>query len=126
MQKSLLKGVAIAAAVSIGALAAAPQAHARNDHVPAIIAGIALGAIIASQSGRHHRRHDYYERDRYAPDPYYYDRRHRYRGHVRRAPDYYRRDRYRDYYPPTRHYNQGGYYQDKRHRNFNQRQGLDP
>lgn len=63
-----LKGVAVAAAVSLGAFALAPQAQARNDDLPALIAGLAIGAIIAHQATKRHRHHY----DQYTNYPYSY------------------------------------------------------
>lgn len=75
MQKSFLKGIAIVAAISIGALAAAPRARAHDNDLPAAIAGIAIGAVIASQAAKRHRHDRYYEHRYYEPryyQPRYY------------------------------------------------------
>lgn len=64
------KTVALAAALAIGALAMAEPAQARSRG-PAIVAGIALGAIAAGLITRD--RHDYrYRSYHYAPPPRYY------------------------------------------------------
>jgi len=73
------KGIAMAAALSVGALAISNPAEARSN-VPAIIAGVAAGAIIAGAVTRHNR--PYYNHHRpyyghhssyyYAPAPHYY------------------------------------------------------
>lgn len=102
MKASIVKGIAIAAAVSLGALAFTGPVKAghRND-VPAIIAGIAIGAIIASQAAKRHRyeRHDPYAYT-YAPgryDPYYYEEPPRYRKHRKHRKHYRKRHDYSGY-----------------------------
>lgn len=73
MPKFPFRTTAVAAALLVGALAVSPPAEARS-RAPAIIAGIAAGAIIAGIATSHHRRH-YYEPPRayyYAPPPHRY------------------------------------------------------
>ena len=65
MRKFSFKAIAVAAALSIGALAASYQPAEARSRTPAIIAGIALGAIIAAAAASHHR----YDR---GPRAYYY------------------------------------------------------
>lgn len=68
------KGIAVAAALAVGPLALSNPAEARSN-VPGIIAGVAVGAIIAGAVTRHNRP---YYRDHghsthyYAPAPRYY------------------------------------------------------
>lgn len=66
MPKYPLKAMAVAAALLVGALAVSQPAEARS-RAPAIIAGIAAGAIIAGIATSHHRRHYYAP-----PRAYYY------------------------------------------------------
>lgn len=92
MPKSVFKGIALATGLAIGALAVTPDSAQARSRAPAIIAGIAAGAIIAGAVSNHHRRHHYGHY--YEPYPHYY-RRHR--PHV--SYHYY------EYYdPPVAHY----------------------
>ncbi|MDH3581881.1 MAG: BA14K family protein [Hyphomicrobiales bacterium] len=70
MPKFPFRTTAVAAALLVGALAMSQPAEARS-RAPAIIAGIAAGAIIAGIATSHHRRR-HYEHPRayyYAPPP---------------------------------------------------------
>ncbi len=67
MPRLSFKALAVAAALAIGALAMSEPAEARS-RAPAIIAGIAAGAIIAGALAGEHRRRHYN-----APRAYYYE-----------------------------------------------------
>lgn len=60
-----LKAVAVATALSLGALAMTPQAAEAKSKAPAIIGGIAAGALIAGAIANSNRRN-------YGPPPGYY------------------------------------------------------
>lgn len=110
MHKPFLKAIALTAILSVGALAAAPRAEAHDNDLPAAIAGIALGAIIASQASRHRRHYEYYDRDPYAydPPPYYHQERRRPRKYAKPAKRHRKQHSTPSYYPSKRqHYNGG-------------------
>ena len=74
MFAKLTKALILSTAVALAGVAGTASADERNLIVP-VIAGAAVGALIASSwdNGHHHHRHydDRYER-RYAPQPRYY------------------------------------------------------
>lgn len=111
MHKPFLKAIALTGIISIGALAAAPRAEAHDNDFPAAIAGIALGAIIASQASRHRRHYDYYEPAPYAyyaPPPYYYQERKRHRKYAKPVKRHRKKHSTPSYYPSKRHHYNGG------------------
>lgn len=107
---NILKKAAFATALAATALTSATPAMARDPYhrggdrtgtaIAVGIAGLALGAIIASSSRDHHR----YRGDRYYRDGRYYDRDGRYYSRDSRYYGGYAYDRYGD----------GGYYYDRR------------
>lgn len=104
------KRLAITIALAAGALTTATTAQARDGYrhrdggddaaiaIGAGIVGLAIGAAIADNGGRHHRRYRDYDYD-YYDGGYYYDSYPRYRDgwRNRRYDNYYRRD-YGRYY----------------------------
>lgn len=71
MSNLSFKSIAVAAALAVGALALSHQpAEAGRNKTGAIIAGIAIGALIAGAASHNHRRHHYYPKAHYyAPPP---------------------------------------------------------
>lgn len=72
MFTKLSKALVLSTALAMAGVAGTASADERNVIVP-VIAGAAVGALIASSwdNGHHRHRHDRYER-RYAPPPRYY------------------------------------------------------
>jgi hypothetical protein len=108
---NILKKTAFATALAATALTSATPAMARDHYnrggdrtgtaIAVGVAGLALGAIIASSSNRHDRYRDdrYYDRN-----VRYYDGYNGYNGY----------DRSYDYYRDGRGYDRGGRYYDRR------------
>ena len=110
MHKPFLKAIALTCIISIGALVAAPRAEAHDNDLPAAIAGIAIGAIIASQVSRHRRHYEYYDHDPYAyyaPPPYYYEKPKRHRRYAKPVKRHRKQHSYPSYYPPAHHQYKG-------------------
>lgn len=69
MPKTIFKGIALAAALSAGAMTLASPAEAGRRHRAAAAAIIGLGAAAIIANSRHRRDHYYYS---YGYRPYYY------------------------------------------------------
>ena len=105
------KAIAAAVGLALGVATVTPKAEAHHDDWPAIIAGLAIGAIIAKQASRHHKRrhYGYYDQDsyHYAPPPRRYYKKHkRHKRHAKPVRRRYQQHHYPGYYPP-RYYEHG-------------------